>query len=358
MGRVLRADYLGHGPRVVPRTAYVRQEFGKHTLAVVDYRITGKAEYVLPGEGAPAVVRYGLDGQDFRPFYGYVNHYEGATEDGTTLRVVMLGTSRRMSDAAPTTWTNLTNTGIAREYAKRHRLRSLIHPHDFERTSWSSHTLTDFQSLNVLADEIGFRCWVDGPTVYMLDPRRIMKSPQSAPLFFGGETLRKIQVTGGANAPRDEGPLRKSVVYGLDKGTDTLLVATGGSHDNPTRIEARTADTYAEAEWVAAASERKSLDFYTVEMTVVGDSRIVPGAVVGIRANNPATDQQGYWMVTRATHRVTSREYLTDVVGVRGSDQMLSTTVPTVVRGAKQFDGAVVRDGKNWEAILQEHLSV
>lgn len=360
MANILNAQFLKHGPRAPLRKFTVRQKYGNHTLAWLDYDITEKAQYLMPPEQSPLQVTWGQSPLGVRSYYGYANHYEtvASGEDNSVFtRLWSLGTSRVMNSATPSNWAGMTRSGIARDLAKRHKLRSIVHEHPYPVDNWASGNRSDFQVLKALADESGYRAWVDGSTLYFLDPQRLLTSAQTFDTpSFSREQIRSFKVTGGAGAPRDGSEARRRVVFGLDYTTNEFFEATGGNPQFATEVVNQSVTTYTEADMLASAHERADDEYYTARLTVDGNASVYPGALVRLQGNDVAGDRGGFWIVTEASHEVTEDDFTTKFEatrGVSGSPVILSATT---LRGARQVDAATVRDGGTWEALLQEHV--
>lgn len=361
MPNVLNASFYKHGPTHGLRRAVVRQKYSAHTLAFLDFDFVKKAQYVMPPENSPVAVQWGRSPLNTSVFYGYVNHYETVSDRNSSkamTRLVAIGTSRPMNSAIPSNWTGATRSGIAREIGKRHKLRTIIHEHPYVLDSWATGTRSDFVALQDLADEAGYRLWVDGSTLFFLDPERLLLSPQSrdVPRVFN-ENVHRIKVTGGSNAPRETESARRQVVYGLDYRTNEFFQATGGDPSLPTEVVYSSANTFDQAADITSASERRRADYYYLDGVVEGSARLFPGAVVLFQDSPRYTDQGGLWVVNSALHEISPQAFTTTLEASRGADQRPVAKTATTIRGTQQFAPAVVRDGSNWEATLQEHLN-
>lgn len=359
MGSVMAVSYINTRMPVSPKAVTIRQKYGNHTVALIDYRHIHRAKYVVPVEDTPVKIVHGAT-PFARSTYGYVNHYDTlVTEDRRTVsRVVVVGTSKPMNSVYPSEWADTTRSSVAREIAKRHRLRSVIHQHDEVVPSWSTGVLTDFQALQKLGAETGFSVWVDGATLYFLDPYRVLRSAesQSIPTFHGSQ-VRRATVIGGAGAPRESGQSKRRVIYGLDYRTNELFSAESGDPLNPTTVSEQRVDTYSEAQSLVAAASRRDSDYYTFKAVLAGDARVTPGTLILV-TGNVTSDQAGIWLVNEAEHTVTQEDYETRVVAVRAANQQPVISTTNTLRHTNETSPATVRDGRLWEATVQEHALV
>lgn len=339
----------------------IRQKFSNHTVATLDYSIRNKHEYLLPPERTPLALRFGDGPTNVRTFYGYVNHYETVTGDNgqAMTRLVALGTSMTMNAANPDAWQGSTRSHIVREIAAKHRLRSVVHDHPYVLTNWATGPRSDFQALKALAEETGFRLWIDGSTVYFLDPSKLLRtaSTMSAPMIRQRD-IKKIQVMGGTNIPGMLDKATRRMQFGLDYRTNEFFESTSGDKNLPGQMSAVSAATYSEAQAIADAVDRKQQDSYVLKASVRGAAAIQPGTLIRVESGRVNTDQSGLWLVSEATHELTDSDFTTHIVATRGADQQPLLRAQTTVRGAAGLTQAVVRDGVTWEAALQEHVHV
>jgi hypothetical protein len=339
----------------------IRQKFGNHTIAFLDYRISSRRDYLMPDENTPTAVRFGQGPTGMGVYYGYVNHYETVTDDygKAYTRMVLVGTSKTMNSMHPSSWEGTTRSNITRDIAARHRLRSIVHDHPYLVENWATGTRSDFQSLKALAEETGYRLWVDGSTLWMIDPQRLLRTASSltTPLFTRRQ-VKKIQVLGGSNIPGKISPSQRKVQFGLDYRSNEFFTATSGDPHNPAQVSSNPVTTFSEAQEVADAAERKQQDYYALAATVSGAAKVHPGRLVRFESGTVNTDQSGLWLVNEAVHEITSTTFTTELGATRGRDAHRLMRAPDTVRGASGQMPAIVRDGEVWEAALQEHLHV
>jgi hypothetical protein len=238
-------------------------------------------------------------------------------------------------------------------------LRSIVHDHPYLVENWATGTRSDFQSLKALAEETGYRLWVDGSTLWMIDPQRLLRTASSltTPLFTRRQ-VKKIQVLGGSNIPGKISPSQRKVQFGLDYRSNEFFTATSGDPHNPAQVSSNPVTTFSEAQEVADAAERKQQDYYALAATVSGAAKVHPGRLVRFESGTVNTDQSGLWLVNEAVHEITSTTFTTELGATRGRDAHRLMRAPDTVRGASGQMPAIVRDGEVWEAALQEHLHV
>jgi len=176
----INAAFNGVRPNGTITRFELRQHYEQHSLAIVDMtvpnvllRTTGGALYP---EMTSVQLRWGRSASEQSMFYGYVNHPEVLTDSSgnPTVRYLCLGTSLRMNGTQPRSWTKISPSFLAVEIARKYRLRALLHRSRRTLTSFTITTETDFQALKRLAAETGYRLWIDGGTVYFIDPNVLL----------------------------------------------------------------------------------------------------------------------------------------------------------------------------------------
>lgn len=339
----------------------VRQKFGNHTLFFLDYSITDNQRYLLPPEGTPFVTRYGSGPRGMRSSYGYVNHLEERVDEQNRrfTRLVGVGTSKVMNTVQPTSWSGLSRTGIIRELGTRHRLRTVVYSHEEVLEVWSSGSLSDFRAANELADEMGYRLWVDGATMWLLDPHLVLASASvaSTKVIKLGQQ-RTAQVFKGSNVPGQMRASKRIVQYGISRTSNEVLVATSGDLSLPTELLTTPVASYGEAQFAADGTARASQDQAVVDVTFTGDAGITPGSPVRFDQSVPSPEQMGLWLVNEAVHEVSNEGFTTRVSASRDKSRAMTSRVLDVVRREGNSAKAVIRNGKTWEAEMQERVNV
>jgi hypothetical protein len=361
MANMFRADF--HGWRAVSGLSKVtiRQKFGNHTLFFLDYNISTNQRYLLPPENTPFTVWFGIGPLGVRTAYGYVNHLEDrvAGDGHRYTRLVGIGTSKVLNTSIPTSWNGLSRTGIVREIAARHRLRSVIHSHESVLDTWSSGSLTDFRAVNNLADEVGYRLWVDGATLWLLDPHLVLASasPVSTKLVSFRQQ-RDTQVFKGSNVPGQVRASKRTVQYGVNATSNEVLVSTGGDPNLPVEMLVDPVTTYSDAQLTAIANQTAMQDQSVISATIDGDATLTPGAPIRFNSNAKTFDQAGLWLINETTHEIGAEGFTTSLSASRDKDRLMLSRVPDVVRREGNVSRAVIRNGRTWEAEIQERIHV
>lgn len=355
MPNVLQHNFGFNAPPTDLRKVTIIQQFGKHTLGLLDFRFRTRMTYT-PATRFPVQVRWGTAPVNLGVFYGYFNHYEKSEDRNTAYsRLVTVGTSQRMNTTDPRTWNDSTASAIARDFATKYKMRSIIHDHPWVMDTWSTGTRSDWKSLLALAEEIGYEVWVDGASLYFLDPAKVLTSASNltTPRVRQPDIL-DAKIFGGNDVPDIITPDRRKVSYGLDYTTNEFFESTSGSGE--AEVVSTSVTTFADAQQATKAGV-VSNDFGAV-MTIKGNAKLHPGSVVAVDSGRVSNDQGGLWMVVAASHVVTRDEFNSTLTLRRGSDVPLLSRVSTTLRGAVEQVPAVVRDGATWESSLQEHVHV
>ena len=148
--------------------------FSKHTIAVVDlsYPGTSQQPWIAP-EWSPVEVYLGST-----TWYGYV-HHGGVVADvrdrsGAVIRYTLIGTSLPMNETRTRSWRDVSRSSIVRQIAREHRLRSVITPHRMVMDYYAQTGVSDWKTLQQMANSAGYRLWVDGSTVLFVNPTLLL----------------------------------------------------------------------------------------------------------------------------------------------------------------------------------------
>jgi hypothetical protein len=361
MANLYRADFYGWRTVTGLSKVTIRQKFGNHTLFWLDYAISENQRYLMPPENTPFSTRFGAGPLGTRTVYGYVNHLEEKV-DGTGrrfTRLVGLGTSKVMNTTTPSAWEGHTRTGIIRDIGARHRFRTVVYSHPEVLEMWVTGAMSDFRAINTLADEIGYRVWVDGATLWLLDPHLVLASASAASTkVVRLPQQRSAQVFKGSNVPGQVKASKRLVQYGLSRSTNEVLVSTSGEVGQPVEMLTGPVSSYTEAQFAANGAQKAMQDQASVTVSFDGDASLSPGSPVRFDASVPSPDQIGLWLVNEAIHEISSDKFTTTVTATRDQSRQPMSRVPDLVRREGILAKAVVRNGMTWEAETQEMLRV
>lgn len=295
-----------------PSRAELREGFGKHQVAILDFAVPRGTTRRIPPEMTPLAYRWGYGPSSLRSFVGYVNHHEILdSADTSVLRLFTAGTSLPMNNPNPRSWTRVTASYVAREIGARHGLRVVLHKSPEILPYWTQGNETDFVMLQRLAKRAGFRVWVDGSTLYFLDPRKLVRTPrlQDLQVFTldgnaSHDTLYRLHTISGSLAPR-AGTLTRNEVYGIDSKSGSLIKATSNKvlsdqgHVQPSNktINLLAADGPFEARRLAEASVSNGT-WVVQEAEVAPNSKTRLGDVVRLGGSQIATGSEGLWLVS------------------------------------------------------------
>lgn len=369
MSNFVNAAFKGLVPNGAITRFELRQGYEQHTIAIIDMtvpvallRTTGGALYP---EMTPVQLRWGRSAREQSQFFGYVNHCEVLTDDaGTpTVRYVCLGTSLRMNGSEPRSWTGVTPSYMAVEMARKYRLRALLHKAPRKLTSFTITDETDFQSLQRLASETGYRVWVDGPTVYFLDPNVLLLGAASQ--FVPKYNVVNFTITPGTLVPRAGGVVSEKVVNGRSTATQAAF-----TYKSNTVLKSRPDDagfrpflatvlpgevgTYAEAKDRVEIATR-SQNWLTATVRLPGAPLLRPGRLVWLDGPKVPVDHTGVWHVESTRHLlnigpVGTTLHSTEVEVSRNQGLRPSFVRTSQLSGTPDTLGCVHRDGSFWES--------
>lgn len=371
MSNFVRAAFAGLAPNGTITRFELRQHYEQHTLVIIDMtvpsvllRTTGGALYP---EMTPVIVDWGRSTTEQSRFYGYVNHSEVLTDEvgNPTVRYICLGTSLRMNGTEPRAWTAVSPSFVVAEIARKHRLRALLHRSRRKLPTFTITTDTDFQALQRLAGETGFRLWVDGGTVSFVDPNVLLAGAASTFVPQYPDVVQ-FSITPGTLVPRDTGVVSEKVVNGRSTITqgaftvksDTVLKARPddiqGFRPFITTVLPGEVGTYVEAKDRVDAATRLQ-NWLTATVRLPGAPMLRPGKLVWIDGPNVPVDQNGVWHVESTRHLMNisplgSTAHSTDVEISRNQGERPSFTRTAQVSGTPDTVACVQRDGVFWES--------
>ena len=349
----------------------MRQSYGQHSLAILDMivpvamlRTTSGALYP---EMTAVALQWGRSATEQTLFFGYVNHCEVLTDDvgNPTVRYLILGTSLRMNNGEPRSWTRVTPSFVVAEIAKKYRLRALLHRSTRTLPTFTITTETDFQALQRLTAESGFRLWVDGATVLFVDPNVLLKS--AANVFVPTYTsVTDFSITSGTLVPRPGGVVSEKVVVGRSsatKGSFTVRSNTvlktrtediNGFRPPLTTVLPGEVTSYAEARDRLATANRLQ-NWLTATVRLPGAPLLRPGKLISIGGPAVPVDHTGVWHVESARHvmnlsKVAKTAHSTEVEISRNQGTGVDFTSTTQLSGTPDVVGCIRRDGVFWES--------
>lgn len=375
---VVRDDYEGgyaHGNLV---RAEVREGFGKHQIVMLDYPVPNGSFSNLAPELTPMAFQWGLAPTSIRTFYGYVNHHEVVDTDvdgEMYMRFFCIGTSQSLNDPDPSSWKNVTASYIARLVAERHGLRAIVHNSKTLLPYWTPGQGSDFAMLNRLASETGYLFWVDGSTLFFVDPLVLLTSPDrsvAASYTFNrdtNDTLFGVRSIHGSLAPVASAPTAREV-FGINDDAGRLIQASsrkdstdlGIAAPGNTTIYPKSVSTLAEA---ARLTEQASTQgsWSSLQALTVGDGRARVGSLVDLDGTALNAKYVGTWMASEITHvlspapSVGTLSYTAQVELTRNQlDQPFFSSYSTLKDALSEVP-AVLRNGR-WESSILESVYV
>lgn len=310
-----------------PRTVTIHQEMGSHDVAVLQYRTISAAYFARLKTGVPIRISWATP-KSKGEFVGYVSHTSGryAPALQEPMYVTCVGASYPLKERANNTWHGKTATAVARDIAKKHKLKivTVDHKTKFPQLSQAGHSYWEF--LNELASRIGYALRVEGVTLYFLPiDKMIDQHMTSIPVltFFADQlptfahledrTLDTFEPLVGDYV--EQGPSRTAkVVSGVDPFTAKSFSSTAKpsakknlrSQASDTLFSEFRNDQVAGSRAMAADLAKAKAEHARMAIPArafgQGDARISPFHTVEIEGTSEATD--GYWIVKSAVHTI------------------------------------------------------
>lgn len=371
---IAEVDYAGrpNDPGGLYRVE-VREGFGKHALVMLDYPAPRRRRSLIQ-EGNPLVLKWGWAPLDTRNFYGYVNHHEIVeTNSGTQfLRTFCLGTSMSLNDSGSSVWERVSPSFIARTVATRRGLRCVMHQAPRILPYWAQGNQSDFTMMKRLADTVGFRFWVDGSTMYFLDPARMLRQPTdrrtpSFEMYRDGldDSLKDIKVISGSMAP---GGASVQEIFGLDSNTGALIKSSS-SRVFEERGLMKPAKRSVYPHSVGSLQEARQINeanaalgtWAHIEATVVGSPRVRLGRLVNLGGDALNDAHEGDWLVSGATHILETSEnrqktYFTDMELTRNNRRITRSNTSAFRDAHREIPARLTRN--RWESQILESVYV
>lgn len=315
------------------------QETDKHTVAMMEVWYQGKGAsrgnaksrgaWAYLKEKTPVRITYGMYPGYLTDLLTYVASYKvlRSSKDQvysgtivTKVEYTLVGVSMNMQSTIHQAWKNMSPSAIASKIAVRNGLRAIIHP---TKTvyNYRLQNCSDFQFLCELADEIGYRFFIDNTDLYFVDPNIVIQQKSNnVPQFWANnspgfkDTLEDFKPTVGTTTA-EKIPATRTVagfngntgIYVNARNQYSLYEAFTTAPETP--IISRYEDTfpvesYQEAQERLSAASLRNQYWATADATVWGDFRVRPNHLVELVGDGVPEDEKGQWLVQKAVHRL------------------------------------------------------
>ena len=283
-------------------------------------------------EGTPIQINYGQNPYFIYPFLGYIASYKlvrTGSDPGygglsmTTVQYTITGTSQVMQSTDNQAWKYTSPSTIAGTLATKNGFRGIIYNYT-AAIDYRLQNTSDFKFINQLANEIGFRFYVDNTDLYFINPQEILDRGNNrlTPQFWSNnqpgiyDTIRSFQPIVGTITP-DGGVVANRNVVGLNPNTQQLVQAS--VQPNLTASATSTAplastitkyyntapaESYYEASQKVQADALNNLYWNTAQSELYGDARVKPNTLVNLTGSALPQNEQGLWLVQGATHNL------------------------------------------------------
>lgn len=350
------------------------QKTNAHPVALLDVVYVGKNigtatqgasntwQYLK--EQTPIRINYGQRPHYIAAFLGYVASYKllrTGKDPGynnlvtTTVQYTITGTSQVMQSTNNTAWKHTSPSTIAGSIAVANGFRGIIHNY-IAAIDYRLQNTSDFKFIAQLADEIGFRFYIDNTDLYFINPKQILdrSNIRNIPQFWSynqpglWDTVRSFNPVVGTITP-DGGIVANRNVVGLNPTTKSLIRSTVNPVINSSAnslvplapsitkyYNEAPAESYYEASQKVSGDYFRNLYWNTADAELRGDARIKPNTLVNLMGTTIPVNDAGIWLVQCATHKLTRAAptgsnidvtYLTETELVR--DQIYTATATT-----------------------------
>lgn len=296
-------------------------ELGRHTVCSLQLGqktpTVSKNQFVMP-ENTPISISWGRTPGQLATWYGYVlSHDPAIVKDFLSypqLTYTLIGTSVKLNSQHTRSWTNVTDSYVARQICKEAGFATVSHASNTVRPYIVQSGQSDFIFCNYLASLSGFEFWADGPTMYFIDPVEVIGSPNQATILSFNidrkpgywDAAQSFELTQGSQVP-DTGVLASRTVYGLDN-TNAIIQATSnpssGSPSISTVENSYPASSYQDAQNQADAVTKQNQQWISATCTVQSDTRLQPGQVIDLQGQSLLKGTEGFWLIVAVQHRI------------------------------------------------------
>lgn len=319
------------------------QETNSHPLALLDVVYVGSnIGTTTPGasntwqylkEQTPIQINYGQRPHFVSAFLGYIASYKlmrTGKDPGynnvvtTTVQYTITGTSQVMQSTNNVAWKNTSSSTITGNIATKNGFRGIIHNY-ISAITYRLQNVSDFKFVAQLADEIGYRFYVDNTDLYFINPKQILdrSNTRNVPQFWSynqpglWDTIISFNPVVGTITP-DGGIVANRNVVGLNPTTKSLVQSTiqptiSSSQNSSTPLAPTITQYYnqAPAESYYEATQKVTGDYFrnlywnTANAELRGDARIKPNTLVNLVGTTIPVNDAGLWLVQSSTHLLT-----------------------------------------------------
>lgn len=314
------------------------QETDSHTVTLMDVLYKGpgasngntkaRSAWSYLKEQTPIRITYGMFPNYTTDLLSYVASYKvlKTTKDSvfagiitTRVQYTLVGVSMNMQSTVNYAWKHISPSAIASKIAVKNGLRAIVHPYKAVY-DYRMQNSSDFQFLCELADEIGYRFYVDNTDLYFVDPNLVIQNPQgNIPQFWAlntpgvKDTLEEFKPSVGTTtsdklpATRTTMGISGSGILVSAANQYALYEAFSTTPKTPiiTKYDSTyPVDSYAEAQQRLLASAQRNQYWATADATLWGDSRVRPNHLVEFIGDGVPEDDKGFWLVQRAVHNM------------------------------------------------------
>jgi hypothetical protein len=343
-----------------PLDARLKQTWGQHDLWAIRIEYNRlfpmNAIQVWP-DNALVQITWGRSPSALNQWFGYVNHsqQDSHADSGTNnlqYTYYCLGTSKPMNTMNSFVWGSVSPTYIAKQMALRYHLRCAFTPTTTVLTAATQASMSDFNYMNSLADQNGYRFWVSGGTMYFINPAVLLQgTPRQAVPFYRQDktltqqdTMRYFRQLSGDNLPGSTVGTR--TISGIDSTSGHLFttsVASPGSSSTTSTVTlnntTRVAQSLSEGQSILSASSGLSQFWIGASAELFGNNLIYPGKIVYLDGNALPGGNIGYWIVVSAeqillsagTPNPANDKYVTKCILMRNTNATIPAIQGTVV---------------------------
>ena len=311
----------------VPQSVQIRQEMGKHDIAVLEFRNVHEGMFKNLKTGVPIQITWN-QGPLSRTLFAYVSHVsrETVAQKKNYFRVHCVGGSFPLKKRTTKVYKKKTVTEVAREIAKEHGLKFVGESHSrrFDQLTISGHS--QWEWLQEQGKRIGYGVMVDGMNlVFKPIDKLLNQSISNSPVMssfdttipmgtlFEDRTLDFFEVLNGENIEHGQELRTVKSVGGVNPVTGRSFTSKKDPKKAGRSIRRNVSDSLfnetvhtqvvndsVSAQHAAEGKAQLARLNLPANVRGQGDPRLKPWAPVKITGTGSETD--GVWVVNSVTH--------------------------------------------------------
>lgn len=321
-------------------------------------------------------VMWGVKPDELDTWWGYIHHADVDTASperpgNVEIRYVLVGTGHVMTDHVRKVWREQTDSGIAREIAKKHGLSSVVHKTSYVHPYLYQDSVSDYDFLTERAVKAGRKLHVENGVLYFIDVAAWAAARRPVVPRFDNhkdptkptDTLR-FQAQVGGDLPAAFGRQLRREIFGVDERSGKLITNKNSDTAKARRnlLADDRPDSMGDLNYRLSGHTAKTQEWVTAQADLAGSVRLYPGQPLDMTGRAIPRDLRGRWIVDGAQHYL--RSYGTNLLGnsVFSSRVELARNLrddyAVSDRSIPMVDDACTPSGSGWKSRSMRHVTL